>query len=755
MNSLLFNILVICSLVLFMVFSILAYRKKDRPGKYVGRGIISSSFVIISYGAALYVNNDTAVSVCLSLEHIFILWTVYFLSRYVEVYTGKKLHHFWKVCFVSVYIVDTILHLTNPVNHFVANYYVTKRDGYFRMIMEPQFFYYIHLLLCFFTLSYTLMNLLVKTMKTSVYYRLKYLLEAVVISEILCLEIWFLSDNRLGTDYSVFGYGVAAVLFYYCTYVFAPKNLINKVSNMVADSVVDATAIYDAEGKLIRENSAMREIISASECTEIEDMYGFLNIEKPDDRNALFRKTLGDKIYEAKYNAVYDKRNNLIAYTFVFHDITESEKKIDREHKIATTDSLTNALNRNGFMEEAEKFLSEHKSDTCYAIMVGGASDFKGINALYGTKAGDTLLIEVAERLREMSTDTPMVFGRTAEGKFAVVVSFDNVERIANIMNTVDIVINYELITTAHLGFGFVVMNDLSKSVEFYYERALLALAKAKKNANIYIVEYTKEMEESASRRQRMIFEMHNAIEKKQFFIQMQPQIDLKTGKVCGAECLVRWKHPTLGIVPPGEFIPLFEDNGFVSKIDRFVWEEAARTAVNLKKEGVYDGPVSVNVSQIDIVSMDVVKEFEDIVNMIGIERNRLHIEITESACADRRDKLIDTMQSLRDSGFIVEIDDFGSGYSSLNALMKLPFDTIKLDMEFMKEDTLSERSQIIVNSVVNMIHSMGSQIIVEGVETENNVNLSKNLTCDVVQGYFYSKPLAVDDFKEYVSKMN
>jgi len=294
-------------------------------------------------------------------------------------------------------------------------------------------------------------------------------------------------------------------------------------------------------------------------------------------------------------------------------------------------------------------------------------------------------------------------------------------------------------------------MTDMTKPVEYYYEIALLALAECKKNVSNSVLEYSSAMAQEQRRTQSLIAEMHEAIDKNEFYIELQPQIDLKSNKVSGAEALVRWQHPTLGKIPPQEFIPLFEENGFVSNVDMYVWEKAAETLKHFYDEGTYDGTISVNVSRVDVMSVDVVKELERIVKKYGIPPEKLHIEITESACIGDKDTLISVMDGLRERGFIVEIDDFGSGYSSLNALMELPFDVVKLDMDFMKEDRSDEKGGVIVNAMAGMIHNLNAKIIVEGVETGDSVKKALNIDGDAAQGYHYSKPVPVDEFISFV----
>ena len=183
------------------------------------------------------------------------------------------------------------------------------------------------------------------------------------------------------------------------------------------------------------------------------------------------------------------------------------------------------------------------------------------------------------------------------------------------------------------------------------------------------------------------------------------------------------------------------------------MWEKAAETLKRFIDDGTYEGPISVNVSRVDVISLNVVEEFEKIIKKYDIPPEKLHIEITESACIGDKETLIAMMDGLRARGFVVEIDDFGSGYSSLNALMELPFDVVKLDMDFMKEDNSDEKGGVIVNAMAGMIHNLNAKIIVEGVENGDSVRKALNIDGDAAQGYHYSKPVSVDEFVKFVKK--
>ena len=264
---------------------------------------------------------------------------------------------------------------------------------------------------------------------------------------------------------------------------------------------------------------------------------------------------------------------------------------------------------------------------------------------------------------------------------------------------------------------------------------------------------YNNDIHEKEVFRERLIMEMDSAMLKGQFKVFYQPKYAIaeKNLKICGAEALVRWVHPDLGIINPTVFVPLFEENGLIQKLDRFVWAE---TAVQIRKWRDKYGkviPVSVNVSRVDITCMDLVEELQGIIKANSLDASTMVLEITESAYTDNSDQMIETVSTLRKVGFRVEMDDFGSGYSSLNMLASLPIDALKLDMEFVKKINNSEKDLQMVKLVIDIARFLKIPVIAEGVELENQYQALKDIGCDVIQGFYLSRPIPPEIFEKLI----
>ena len=266
---------------------------------------------------------------------------------------------------------------------------------------------------------------------------------------------------------------------------------------------------------------------------------------------------------------------------------------------------------------------------------------------------------------------------------------------------------------------------------------------------------YSHENYKQAKFQENLINDIDASIKNKDIKVFYQPKYDItgETPVLRSAEALVRWIHPELGMISPGDFIPLFESNGLIQKLDRYVWEEAARQIGVWKKEYNVSVPVSVNVSRMDIYFPGLRDNFVRLLSENGLESNELMLEITESAYSENAEELISIVEKLRTEGFMIEMDDFGTGYSSLNMITSIPIDALKLDMKFVRNMEKDEKSMKLVELVLEIAEFLQVPVIAEGVETENQLKLLKERGCDIIQGYYFSKPVPPEEFTEFFGR--
>ena len=254
---------------------------------------------------------------------------------------------------------------------------------------------------------------------------------------------------------------------------------------------------------------------------------------------------------------------------------------------------------------------------------------------------------------------------------------------------------------------------------------------------------------------ERLIRDVDVALKNGDFKVYYQPKYEITSDRprLCSAEALIRWQHSELGMINPGVFIPLFEQNGLIQRIDNYVWDRAAAQISEWRKKFGRTVPVSVNVSRIDIFDQLLEVKLQHILKKNGITSNELMLEITESAYADNAEKLIETVNTLRGAGFKIEMDDFGTGYSSLNMITSICFDVLKLDMKFVKNMERDEKSLKLVEIVISIAKFLNVPVVAEGVETESQLGILKSMGCQVIQGFYFSRPVPAEDFEEFIRR--
>ena len=412
-------------------------------------------------------------------------------------------------------------------------------------------------------------------------------------------------------------------------------------------------------------------------------------------------------------------------------------------------DSITGLLGRTSFFAQAEEFLSAGgNEDWCLAVI--DIEHFRFFNEWHGRDAGNALLEEMGAKLIEFKAGTGLA-GYLGQDDFCLIVPYDESRFNTLFEELRDLIVEHG----AHSGFSPAIgicLNDGESELLDLFDRASLASRRAKEDFRHRICVYEPMMGQRSEAEYRILSEFHDALANDEFFFVLQPQCKAATGKIVGVEALVRWRKPSGEVVPPLDFIPVLEKYGFITDLDCYVWEDACRSLREWSDAGNLAVPCSVNVSVKDIYAIDVASVFENLVQKYSLSHDLLKIEITESAYADDTDKVRNTVADLRDKGFVVLMDDFGSGYSSLNMLNSLNVDVIKLDARFLQlgeNDAL--RGMHIIESIVNMAKTMGLPIIAEGVETKQQVEYLEGIGCNYMQGYYFYRPLEKRDFEELI----
>ena len=416
---------------------------------------------------------------------------------------------------------------------------------------------------------------------------------------------------------------------------------------------------------------------------------------------------------------------------------------------LATYDELTGIYNKQAFYAKTKEMLLDNP-DKNFDLLRINIERFKVLNDLFGESTGDKLLRYIGKFLKEINLPL-CVSGRLYADNFVVCYEAGKGDS-RRMINTLQMVADsFAINNRTILSFGLYRIDDKTLPVSVMCDRANMALWKAKGNFKNPYCEYDEKMRQQVLKEQKIINAMERAIQNKEFTLYLQPKYDIEKGTIIGAEALVRWISLENGFISPGDFIPVFENNGFVYEVDKFIWEESCRYLRKWLDEGREVHPISVNVSRIDLYDPKLVQHLVNLREKYQLPSQYLELEITESAYTEDPEQIITITRQLREAGFVILMDDFGTGYSSLNMLKDIQIDVLKLDMGFLKSSDYSAKGGNILTAILKMAESLKMQAIAEGVETKEQVEFLKSIGCKYVQGFYYSKPLPVDEFEKLI----
>ena len=414
-------------------------------------------------------------------------------------------------------------------------------------------------------------------------------------------------------------------------------------------------------------------------------------------------------------------------------------------------DRLTGLYNKTFFCQRTKELMARYP-ERDFDLICSDVENFKLINDVLGNKAGDDLLREIADCCRAYA-GANSVCGRLNSDRFVCLVESGRTysdEVFLHLSKKIGLLSNNK---SVDIKWGIYAIEERDLPVEQMCDRAMLAVQSIKGKYGCYYAIYNNSLRDKLLRQQAIIDSMESALKGGQFQVFFQPKYRIRDDHLAGAEALARWTHPQWGMLSPAEFIPLFEKNGFITKLDQFVWEEVCRKLKAWEKRGYSDFPVSVNVSRADIYSVDIADLLISIVQKYELAPERLHLEITESAYTENSKQLIEVVSRLRELGFIIEMDDFGSGYSSLNMLNQMPIDVLKLDMKFIQSETAKPLERGILQFVIDLARRMRLSVVAEGVETREQLDRLLEVDCDYVQGYYFARPMPAEEFEQFLEK--
>ncbi len=682
---------------------------------------------------------------------------MYALLKFTVVYcqgagNGQKVPVFIYIMLV----LDTIQLLLNPVFHHVFEMKTIEAYGEEYYITESYIGQMIHRSVDYGVLAGILLVFIMIVIQNPKVYREKY---SVILVVMIVIGIWqsvcVFGQTLINT--SMIGFGLLGLLIFYFSLHYRPLRLLDKMLSDIASEMPEALFVFDPNGICVWANEQGCQLadIKANTCDlaseKLSGIFGeVLNNTCSQAIECCISIEEVIHYYTLEEHLVQDEKKKLTGSYLRIRDITQEKCKIEQELYNASHDRLTGLYTREFLYKRISDTLSAHPDET-YLILFVDVKNFKIVNDIFGNDFGDYALQCIADWGRKLLSER-CEFGRLAGDTFGICMPAEEFNSVILEEKLADFVIRnqkaeYQLL----MHFGVYAAGKSEANVSVMFDRAHLALTTITDEYHTHIAYYDSEIRKKLLWNQEISAQLHHAIETRQLRPYLQPIAD-QTGKIVGAEALVRWIHPEYGFMSPGSFIPVFEKNGMIVEVDKYMWRCACEILQHWKQEE-RDLFISVNISPKDFYFTDVVAEIKNLVSEFEIEPYRLRIEITETVMMNDAENRMEILNVFREAGFIVEMDDFGSGYSSLNMLKDMPVDVLKIDMKFLGKAKDTGKARTIVKNVINLSKELGITALTEGVETFTQYQALSEMGCKLFQGYYFAKPMPAEQFKQFTEK--
>ncbi|MBO4749439.1 MAG: EAL domain-containing protein [Lachnospiraceae bacterium] len=647
---------------------------------------------------------------------------------------------------------DVLQYILNPFTGqaFTTEEIVVEGEPYFRLV--PYLGQTLHRVLCYGILVAVILVFVYKSARASSVNRERY---TVILFTLIVFSIWqtFFIFSRTPIDRSMVGFGVFGILIFYFSLYYRPMRLLDQMLAGIASDLPEALFFFDGSGRCIWANAPALALTGTDEKNfeQIQLRLAELFGDYEQDANTWSsRKTIGPeddlKYYELEKRTLKDDRGRIAGSFLSVRDTTLDQQHFEQELYGSMHDSLTGLDSKELLYQKISELLRK-KPNAEYMIVYVDVKNFKIVNDVFGYAFGDHALRCIADWVK-VGLSESAICGRLGGDTFGACLPVDEFDPHRIEQALADFVVRKNNVShniLIHLGVYVIAEKNLD--VDVMFDRAHLALSSIKDDYQKHIAYYDDTMRNKVLWDQKISADLRGALEKKQIVPYLQPIVD-PSGTVVGAEALIRWNHPEHGFLNPNSFIPVFEKNGMISEIDRYMWRCACELLSRWKDHPIF---LSVNISPRDFYFMDVPAELKALVAEYGVEPARLRIEITESAMMTDVEKRMGIFHDLKHAGFIVEMDDFGSGYSSLNMLKDMPVDFLKIDMNFLSKSQNEYKAKTIVRNIIQLSEELGIGSLTEGVETPSQYHVLSDMGCKLFQGYYFAKPMTVEDFEVYV----
>ena len=751
--------ILLCLMIVPILICIKYSRKiKSDVASSIVKCLIFAIVTILSNGLSAFSGNETFSYIMEALYRFsFDLMLIYVL-QYSQQYTRvfHEVSPFKKGCFIIAYL-DGILLFLNIIFHNVFTI-ETVRFPNFDMyhVADKSIIFYFHYVFAYGLVVCIIASFIIKIIQIPDFYRKKYL-PILVLMCVITVSKFICGISEFPIDVSLPFFVCAAILICYLTLYRSSRELVDKTLSIVVNEMNNAVICFDINNECVYANERALKIFNSSldSLSGIsEDVQGW--IKEHDTNNSASLEWSGQTIidnktyyFDIEYRKLFDKKDEYIGFFLNLIDNTEKHIAFEKEKYLATHDTLTGLYNKNYFAKKTSEILNENP-DKEWLLICSNIKDFKLVNDLFGLEKGNEVLKMEADLLKAQCGEGS-VYGRTGGDKFAICIPKEEFKEqdFMDAIQTMGHAFNNDLYHL-HIYVGVYEITDRNEEVSIMCDKANLAIKTLGENYDKSIAYYNDTIFHDTVAEKQLVGDFDKALVEKQFCMYLQPQVTSE-GKLLGAEALVRWQHPKRGLIFPGDFIEVFEKTGLIYRLDRFVWELAVQKLAQWQKVGRDDLYISVNISTKDFYYMDVYETITSLVETYKIIPSTLKLEITETAIMTGTAGELEMIERFRKSGFQVEIDDFGSGYSSFNTLKDMDVDVLKIDMGFLRTTRPEriERSMSIINTIISLTKTLGLSVITEGVETKEQIDKLTQMGCGIYQGYYFSKPIPVGQFED------
>ncbi len=776
--------------VFYMIF-ILAQisRSKVENKKFLVFPIVVAVAAVLSYSGFLLCRNYLSAMVFNEIYYVCTDWMTFALFNLFTVGTSllpwrKKANKI----FFPLALADSVSMMINTVtkHNFELLPSMTVRELRFWWLdFSPM--QYVHLAFCYVMVLSGFATLVINAVSAPKFYKKKYVFFLVSYLAVILANFHSYTEN-LPVDYSVVLYGVFASCIAVCSIYTFPNLLVGNVMGTVSEAVSDAIVHFDFDGKVIYQNVAAKRLFDPDtgfinmSPVDFKDYY----LENPESEIAVSVKSESGGIYSDKnknaeknssFNvsknssksasssvaSVSDAEKNLRYFKVEYQELlidglnvgsyikvsdkTDEKLRYQEERFAATHDELTGLYNRDGFFERIESQLK--KGVFRQPLMIcSNIKDFKLINDNFGEMAGDEILLRQASMMEKFAHSTN-INARLNDDKFAIFMEKENfnqdifmreIENLAQIADSSS--------CNLFISVGVYEVQDINEKVQIMYDKAKLAMDSIRNDYQKTFAFYSSNLMDRLLAEKNIINNFEDALESGQFEMYLQPIVDEKDG-VKSAEALVRWNNPERGIMMPAEFIEVLDRTGLIYKLDKYICEKAVSKIAEWKSKGYKIESIAFNVNSKDEYYFDTLSFLKSVVEKYKVAPDSVILEMKEDALIDDYEGGSHYFEKIRSSGFKIAIDNFGSGYSSLNMLKDFSIDAIKISADFFSNDDFSDRAGIILSSIIEMVKELKIDVATVGIETLEQKNFLLGLGCTIFQGYLFSRPLPADEFEK------